>query len=91
MFRQSPEFERQGVQSSLELTTFGENVRLILEKRGCTMTALARRAGIDRAVLFRAIYKTSMSPKLNSLQFIADALEIPLWQLLKPEAFSALD
>ena len=57
-------------------------VRLLREQQEVSVDTLAIRAGIDRKVIFH-IERGAYNPTLLSLQSVAIALGLPLWELLR--------
>lgn len=58
-----------------------ENLRRLTEEKGITLSAVADRAGIDRAELFAAM-AGEIDPDLDWLNLIADALGVELVELV---------
>ncbi|MEU0133414.1 helix-turn-helix transcriptional regulator [Streptomyces sp. NPDC006296] len=60
----------------------GDNVRAARTRAGLTQEGLAGRAGIDRKTVNR-IEQATHSPLLDHLLLIADALDVPLADLVR--------
>lgn len=56
-------------------------IERILKEKGLSKAALANMIGAQR----QNINNLLTNPKLSTLEKIADALELPVWQLLTPE------
>jgi transcriptional regulator with XRE-family HTH domain len=65
------------------LTDIGTAILLARRQDGLTQGELAHAAGITRATLSSVERGTNTSPGLATLLAISDALEVPLWALLK--------
>ncbi len=55
-----------------------ENVNAILKEKGLTKQQLAKKLGTSRENLYRIL---NGNPTLDNLTKVANALDIPLWQL----------
>ncbi len=62
----------------------GTTIRQLREERGLSVERLAARAGLTRSTIDR-VETGAASPRLVTLTAIADALEVPLAQLVTPE------
>lgn len=60
-------------------------IRELREKRGWTQTELARRAGIKQGVLSDIETGTTKDPRVGTLSAIANALEVPIEELIRKE------
>jgi transcriptional regulator with XRE-family HTH domain len=60
----------------------GRKIRGLREKRGWTQQILADHAQIERSHLAR-VEEGIREPGIMILERIADALEVPVWELLK--------
>jgi len=67
----------------MEQSIIGANLRLVREAKGLSQAQLAELAGISR-VAYRNIENGSATPKVSTLQNIADSLEVKLQDLLVP-------
>lgn len=56
-------------------------IERILKEKGLSKAALANMIGAQR----QNINNLLTNPKLSTLEKIADALDVPVWQLLTPE------
>lgn len=54
-----------------------DSIKLMTSKKGLTLAQLADRLGVTR----QSLNTTMKSPSYPSLEKIADALEVPMWQL----------
>ncbi|MGI6036574.1 MAG: helix-turn-helix domain-containing protein [Limnochordia bacterium] len=59
----------------------GQNVRRLREKKGLTQAALAKDAGLAQSFV-SSIESGQKSPTVRSLQKLANALDVPLNELL---------
>lgn len=64
---------------------FGRQLRLLRDKQHLTQDELAARAGISTKYLQNLEGKSPKKATIVTLQRLADALEIPLWKLVKFE------
>lgn len=60
-------------------------IRELREKRGWTQTELARRAGVKQGVLSDIETGTTRDPRVGTLSAIANALEVPIEELIRKE------
>lgn len=69
----------------IDAKSFGENVRAIRIQQGLTLADLAEKT--QRSVsLLSQIETGNVSPSFSSMQTIADALEVPLAQIISQES-----
>ena len=69
--------------SSIDKEGLGENVRRLRQAKGMTQLSLASQATVSLPAL-RNIEAGKVIPKVDTLQFIADALDTSVMALLKP-------
>jgi transcriptional regulator with XRE-family HTH domain len=64
----------------------GENLQFVLEQEGITENALANRTdGIGQKTIWNMIHGSgSQGPTVSTLELIAKALDLELWELLHP-------
>lgn len=62
-------------------TTRKENVLRILHEKGLTITGLCKQIGISKTAFSNWINKNAT---LSSLETLARALDVEVWELLKP-------
>ncbi len=55
----------------------GEKIRAVRERKGCTLKTIAQRAGVSESLISQ-IERNKVSPAIDTLLSIADALEIDL-------------
>ena len=63
-------------------TDIAAAARLLREQQDISVDVLAARAGLDRKVIYH-IERGCYNPTLDSLQGVAGALGLPLWELLR--------
>jgi transcriptional regulator with XRE-family HTH domain len=61
---------------------FAYNVRLLRVQKGWSQEALALECGLDRTYV-SAVERSRWNISLANIQAIANALEVPPWELLK--------
>ncbi len=71
------------VASRIDKQGLGENVRRLRQAKGLTQQSLASRAAVSLPAL-RNIEAGKVMPKVDTLQFIAQALDSSVFELLKP-------
>ena len=68
----------------IDAKSFGEKVRALRMQRGLTLAELAKKT--QRSIsLLSQIENDNISPSFSSMQTIADALEVPLAQIISQE------
>ena len=65
------------------MQTFSDNVRAALDAESLTITQLAERIGMHRQEVSK-ILNGRVDPTTATLNRIAEGLNVPLWELLKP-------
>lgn len=65
------------------MQTFSDNVRAALDAESLTITQLAERIGMPREAVSK-ILNGRVDPTTATLNRIAEGLNVPLWELLKP-------
>lgn len=66
------------------MNTFGDNVKSVLHDREMTQQDLADLIGMNRGQL-TAILNGTNDARSRTLKRIADALELPVWDLMNPD------
>ena len=63
------------------MTTFIDNINAIRKEKGITTRMIAERADLPLETIQRILDGTTENPRLDTMQRIADALEVELWEL----------
>ena len=63
------------------MSVVGENIRIEREKQGYSQNSLAKRAGIAQATI-NAIERSTKSPSVDTVQLLADALNVSVSYLM---------
>ena len=78
-------------------THVAKNVRRLRRRRGWSQMDLAQQSGVAQTVISYLERPQDKSPTLDTLQAVADALDIPAWTLLienngmSPDSLAVLD
>lgn len=64
------------------LVRFGARVREFRQRAGLSQEAFASRCGLDRTYI-GGIERGERNLSLKNIEVIADAFEVPIWQLVK--------
>ena len=64
-----------------------ENLRFVLQQEGISENALANRTdGVGQKTIWNMIHRSgSQGPTVSTLELIAEALDLELWELLHPK------
>jgi transcriptional regulator with XRE-family HTH domain len=96
----SPQPNRKAVMNETATdsrTHVAKNVRRLRRLRGWSQTDLAKQSGVAQTVISYLERPQDKSPTLDTLQAVADALDIPAWTLLienngmSPDSLAVLD
>lgn len=63
---------------------FAENLRQLREDRGLTQEELAEKANLHRTYV-GSVERGERNVTIDSMQRLADALDVPVWSLLHPD------
>ena len=69
----------------------GNKIALLRERKGWSMSELARRAGLKQPSIWALEHQVTSKPKADTLMRVAAALGVPLREILRPGKKNAVD